>query len=169
MLADETTNVAGHEQLTVIIRYVHSGDIREQFIRFLQIEDLTGAGLANNILSVLHESGIDTNITKLVDQGYDGANSMSGEFRGAQAVVHQSHLVALYVHCAAHVLNFTISKASEVQLIRNSSGVMSQVIVFFRGSPKRTALLQRLTAISELHESGSKHLTLKLKKLCDTR
>ena len=42
----------------------------------------TDAGLANNILSVLHENGIDTNITKLVGQGYDGASSMSDEFRG---------------------------------------------------------------------------------------
>ena len=63
VLANETTDVAGHEQLTVVIRYVHSGDIREQFISFLQIEDLTGAGLANNILLVLHESGFNTNIT----------------------------------------------------------------------------------------------------------
>ena len=53
------------------------GEIREQFIHFLLIEDLTGAGLANNILSVLHESGHDTNITKLVDQVYDGASSMA--------------------------------------------------------------------------------------------
>ena len=52
MLADETTDVAGREQLTVAIRYVHSGDIPEQFIRFLQIDDLTGAGLADNTLSV---------------------------------------------------------------------------------------------------------------------
>ena len=94
---------------------------------------------------------------------------MSGEFRGVQAIVRLSHPVALYLHCAAHVLNLAISKASEVQIIRNSFGVMSQVIVFFRASPKRTALIQRLTAKSELHESGSKHLKLKLKKLRDTR
>ena len=109
-------------------------------------------------MSVLQESGIDTNITKLVGQGYDGASSMSGEFRGVQAIVRQSHPVALYVHCAARVLNLTIGKASEVQLIRNSFGVLSQVIVFFRASPKRTTLLERLTARSELNESGSKHL-----------
>ena len=52
MLADETTDVAGHKQLTVIIRGVHSGEIREQFIRFLQIEDLTSTVLENNRLSV---------------------------------------------------------------------------------------------------------------------
>ena len=91
---------------------------------------------------------------------------MSDEFQGVQAKVCQSHPVALYVHCAAHL---TISKAYEVQLIRNSFGVMSQVIVFIRASPKCTALLQRLTARSNLHESGSKHWKLQLNKLCDTR
>ena len=52
MLADETTDVAGHEQLTVNIRCVHSSEIRAQFIRFLKIEDLTGTVLENNRLSV---------------------------------------------------------------------------------------------------------------------
>lgn len=50
VLADETTNVAGHEQLTVVIRYVFENNIREQFIRFARADDLMGEGLAKQIM-----------------------------------------------------------------------------------------------------------------------
>ena len=84
----------------------------------------------------------------MIGQGYDGASSMSGVARGVQAIIRQSHPAACYVHCApyamcyvhcaAHALNLIISKASEVQAIRNAFGVMCEVVTFFRLSPKFT-------------------------------
>ena len=167
-MADETTDVAGHEQLTVVIRYVFENNIREQFICFARADDLTGEGLAQQIMSILHQSGI--NSSKMIGQGYDGASSMSGVACGVQAMIRQSHPAACYVHCAAHALNLTISKASEVQAIRNAFGVMCEVVTFFRLSPKRSRLLEQNILHGQSNEDPQVKSQVKhLKKLCDTR
>ena len=44
--------------------------------------DLTGKGLAAQLLSVLDAAGLDKN--DLVGQGYDGAAAMSGQQNGVQ-------------------------------------------------------------------------------------
>jgi len=36
VLADETTDIAGQEQLTLVVRYVYDKSIKEQFIRFMK-------------------------------------------------------------------------------------------------------------------------------------
>ncbi|KRZ73835.1 PiggyBac transposable element-derived protein 2 [Trichinella papuae] len=50
-------------------------DGKEEFIGFLEMIDLSGAGIARMILQKLHELGIDCSY--LVGQGYDGAAVMS--------------------------------------------------------------------------------------------
>ena len=80
VLADETTDAAGHEQLTVVIRYIFEGQIKKQFIRFMTMNDQSWDRFAKQILSILRQSGI--NVDKIIDQGYDGASAMSGQFRG---------------------------------------------------------------------------------------
>ena len=41
----------------------------------------------------------------MISQGYDGASFTSGKEKGVQAIVKESCLLAIYVHCLAHVLN----------------------------------------------------------------
>jgi hypothetical protein len=69
--------------LTVCLRYVTDRSIREQFLCFALAPDLTGSGLATQMLSILKQVGI-TNIKNMVGQGYDGAAAMSGEKNGVQ-------------------------------------------------------------------------------------
>lgn len=95
---------------------------------------------------------------------------MAGCARGVQAIIRQTHPAACYVHCAAHALNLTISKAAEVQAIRNAFGVMGEVVAFFRLSPKRTRLLENKILDAHSKEDPKVRSTVKhLKKLCDTR
>ncbi len=56
--------------------------IHEEFLDFARISDLTGKKLAESILGVLSESGLDLNF--LVGQGYDGAATMAGKIKGVQ-------------------------------------------------------------------------------------
>jgi len=87
-----------------------------------------------------------------------------------QAVIQQSHPAACYVHCAAHALNLTISKATEVQIIRNCFGIMSEVITFFRASSKRSTLLRHVIEEGNGKQINKHNITEKqLKRLCDTR
>lgn len=110
VLADETTDVSGKEQLSVCVRFYADGRICEDFLRFTSIHDLSGKAIATEIEKTLIECGLDPN--KLVGQGYDGASSMSGHFNGAQAELKKRYPTATYIHCAAHCLNLTLAKGT---------------------------------------------------------
>ncbi|XP_063240858.1 zinc finger protein 862-like [Bacillus rossius redtenbacheri] len=57
VLADETTDSSHSEQMSISIRYVdlesHPHAVREDFIKFVKVIDLTGTSLSNTIVSVL--------------------------------------------------------------------------------------------------------------------
>lgn len=63
VMADETTDISTCEQLTVCVRHVQmqSGQyiVREDFLGFSIVTDMTGAGLAKAILEHLQKAGID--------------------------------------------------------------------------------------------------------------
>ncbi len=56
--------------------------MKDVFLTFSKVVDLTGRGLADEILSILIDAGLDLNY--LVGQGYDGASAMSGKTNGVQ-------------------------------------------------------------------------------------
>ena len=57
--------------------------VRENFLVFIPVQDVTGEGLANTLLETLKNLGL--NLEKVRGQGYDGAATMSGAFNGVQA------------------------------------------------------------------------------------
>jgi len=99
----------------------------------------------------------------MVGQGYDGANNMSGHLKGVQTIIRDSYPRALYVHCAAHSLNLAVSKASNIQPIRNCLGIIEKMYSFFN-SPKRQNVL-----LNTIKESDLDPNVKSLKRLCATR
>lgn len=162
VLCDETTDVSHHEQLCLCVRFVDIKDsqhfIREEFLMFQAVTDLTGQGLADTILSALKGYGLD--VKNMVGQGYDGASAMSGCVNGVQAKVRQTAPLSVYVHCASHVLNLVLNTACSVPLIRNMFGVVSEVTNFINESAKR-----REIALSVQNDDFQRHLVT----LCETR
>jgi len=77
-------------------------NIREYFLKFLPVHDVSGKSLANLIITELKELNVEVN--NLRSQGYDGVTSMSGRFNGVAALIRKDHSSALYVHCIAHNL-----------------------------------------------------------------
>ncbi|CAH1966398.1 unnamed protein product [Acanthoscelides obtectus] len=81
VLADETADIAGHEQLSIGIRYVFEQNdkftLKEEFLGFVKLDRLNADSIASSILQFLEKSGL--NLDKLVGQGYDGCSTMSGE------------------------------------------------------------------------------------------
>ena len=57
---------------------------------------------------------VDIDATYMIGQGYDGASSMSGSVLGVQACIRQVCPSAVYVHCASHCLNLTISRSCDI-------------------------------------------------------
>lgn len=122
VLADETTDVAKLEQLTVCLRYLDGNSVREGFLGFVNITDLSGKGLVKTILQFLGDLKVD--MEGLVGQGYDGAAAMSGRLNGVQSIISEKYPSALYMHCASHCLNLTLTSSSTITDVRNTQGTI---------------------------------------------
>ncbi|XP_022177424.1 52 kDa repressor of the inhibitor of the protein kinase-like [Myzus persicae] len=162
VLADETTDIATKEQLTLCVRFIDNNNmVNESFLQFVIINSLTGNDLASAIINGLKSCGI--NCEYLIGQGYDGASNMSGKYKGVQAIVREEYPKAIYVHCAAHTLNLAVSKASNIQPIRNCLSIIEKLYDFFN-TPKRNNVL--LNCIKNANETPNAKT---LKRLCATR
>jgi hypothetical protein len=52
ILADETTDISTLEQLTLCVRYIDvDGNLNEDFLKFIEVENLTGSNLSSAILN----------------------------------------------------------------------------------------------------------------------
>uniref|UniRef100_A0A8C6WJK3 Zinc finger MYM-type protein 1 n=1 Tax=Neogobius melanostomus TaxID=47308 RepID=A0A8C6WJK3_9GOBI len=101
---DSTPDLSHTDQLTFIMRYVSpTGSIEERFVTFLPLTSHTGESIANSILLVLSDLGID--ISNCRGQCYDNASNMSGSYKGVQSRIRSINPLAEWVPCAAHTLN----------------------------------------------------------------
>ncbi|XP_057670539.1 zinc finger MYM-type protein 1-like [Diorhabda carinulata] len=134
VLADETQDVSRHEQLSLCLRYVDCSSgkalIREDFLEFVHVSDVTAAALASTIMQRLKSFGID--LKNLVGQGYDGAAVMSGRLKGVRTIITNKYPRAQFVHCAAHTLNLVLAHSCQIPAIRNCIGTIKSIINFFR-------------------------------------
>ncbi|KAL4120004.1 hypothetical protein QTP88_012752 [Uroleucon formosanum] len=162
ILADETTDVSNKEQLTLCVRYIDDqNNLCEDFLKYVNIDSLTGASLSSAILNGLTSCGVQCDF--LFGQGYDGASNMSGKFRGVQAIICEKYPQALYVHCAAHSLNLAVSTASSIPPIRNCLGILEKMYTFFN-TPKRSSVI-----LCEIDGCDFEPKVKSLKRLCATR
>lgn len=134
--------------------------INEKFLQFVPLESTTGEVLGEMLLKGLEECNLE--IKDLRGQGYDGASAMSGEVKGAQAVVQKRCPKTVYVHCASHSLNLAITNAAEVRSIRNFLAQLKKYGFF--NTPKRQNVLQ-----GKIEILAPKTKNQKLKQLCPTR
>lgn len=128
--------------MSISIRYVDfdSKAIREDFVKFLKVIDLSGEALGKTITEVIEHIGLS--LTNLRGQGYDGAANMSGKFKGTQAYILKYQPLATYIHCYSHCLNLVLVKACSVQPVRNTIGIVKEVTNFIRDSPKRIEIFK---------------------------
>ncbi|GBN47575.1 hypothetical protein AVEN_117031-1 [Araneus ventricosus] len=97
VLVDETNDISQIEQFSLCVRYVEDQKykIREDFLTFAPVYDVTGAGLANTVLDTLSILGLGLDLKKMRGQGYDGAATMRGQFKGVQASIKEKLPLAL--------------------------------------------------------------------------
>lgn len=115
-LADKTTDISNKEQMSLCVRYVRKKTVREDFLQFIEIHDMSGKGLADVISKSIASIRLKTKY--LTGQGCDGASSMSGRYNGVQKYVRDVHPGALYLHCSAHCLNLAIIFSCKISEIR---------------------------------------------------
>ena len=163
IMADEATS-HNDEQLSLCLRFVDEGkNIREEFIEFVHMDNVSGHSIATAILHSLDEKQLDA--THIRAQTYDGAAAMSSENVGVQKRIREVSPLAMYSHCAGHCLNLVIVHSCKIPLVRNTIDKMKEVCLFFNYSPKREGLLQSVISKEVLHAEKRKPLL----NLCATR
>ena len=93
ILADETADISGTEQLSIGVRFVDltpEPKIREEFLGFTPIIGPCDADhISQIILDQCAQYGLD--LSKLMGQGYDGCSTMAGKENGVQARIKREH------------------------------------------------------------------------------
>lgn len=163
MIADEATDVANDEQLSISLRFVCNNEPCERFVAFHEcMSGVTGSAIAQDILSKLSELQLKTQF--LCGQAYDGAGAMAGKSKGASAVILSKYPKALYTHCASHRLNLCIVNSCSIQEVSNMMQSADKISRFFSNSPKRQLHLE-----SWIDSTIPGEQRKKLKELCRTR
>lgn len=162
LLADETTDITGAEQLTVCIRYFDKKEcqLKECFLNFLKLDGTTGEKISTALLKEIKRLGLDLNYLR--GQGYDGAANMSGKYNGVQAIIKKKYPTAIFIHCVSHTLNLCLNAASRIPEIRNMFSMLAEICTFFRSSPKRNTILSNI-----FKENGKQ--SRRLHSYCETR
>ncbi|CAH1101982.1 unnamed protein product [Psylliodes chrysocephalus] len=148
ILADETADISGKEQLSVGIRYFdeETSNIEEVFLGFAELTALDAKSIATAINEFLTIEDLDPD--KCVGLGFDDCSTMSGKEGGVQASFRKKYIKALFFHCSSHKLNLVINDLNALPDIRNTVGTIKDIITFFRESVLRK-LIPNITKLCE--------------------
>ena len=128
VIADEVSDTANREELSLSLHFVFNGRVKEVFVDFVEVERITGQVLAQAILQWLSTHGLSR--ANIRSQCYDGASNMSGAVSGCKSIVQQEAPLALYVHCAAHRLNLAVVSAFNIQSFKNAESYVGEIARF---------------------------------------
>ena len=76
-------------------------------------------------------------------QGYDGAGTVAGKYKGTSSIISRQYPKALFVHCKSHLWNLCVAPPCEIELVRNMMEHVKSVSNFFNIHPKHCALLEQ--------------------------
>ncbi|KAL4113669.1 hypothetical protein QTP88_017248 [Uroleucon formosanum] len=158
IMADETSDVGHHEQMSVIIRYFDEEKCQpiEYFIGLQRLLSVTSEAIFNSLS--IQISNLNIEWKSVIAVCFDGASAMSGKFNGVQAKVKELNPNISYVHCYGHCLNLVLVDClgSKNRVIFDFFGCVQLIYSFIEGSPSRHAVLERI-----VQETNIKLKTLK--------
>ena len=93
VIADEVTDVANREELSIVLQYVLGSEIKEVFVDFVEVARITGEVLAQSIRQWLRVHGLS--LTGMRGQCNNGASNMSGARCGCISIVQQEAPLAM--------------------------------------------------------------------------
>ena len=112
LVADETSDVANQEQLSVSIRWVtRAHEINEDFIGFVHVPQTTSDTVTAAIKDVLICCALP--LAQCRGQSYDGASNMMGHLHGVATQIQAEETTAISVHCLAHSLNLCLQDVAK--------------------------------------------------------
>ena len=97
VIADEATDTANDEQLSISIRFVDCNSPCEKFLTFHECQSgVSGEAIADDVLTKLVEWQLQPQLLR--GQAYDGAGAMAGKTKGVAARIKSKHPKAVYTH-----------------------------------------------------------------------
>lgn len=151
ILADETSDIAGVEQLTLGVRFALFEDgkltLAEEFLGFVELKKFDAQSISEAILSKC--ASLNLNMEYCIGQGYDGCSVMSGKEGGVKTIIQRKYPNAHFVHCSSHRLNLVVNDLNNVSDVRNTIGTIKEIINFFRESNIRRQMLTSIPMFCE--------------------
>lgn len=123
--------------MSIIFRYVVDNKIEERFIGLFDVsKDKSAFGLSEILLTEIKNWNIGD---KLVCHTYNRAAVMAGQKNGVQAIIKQSYLKAMFIHCYAHQLNLVfLHGLKSIKSVKIFISDLTMFHIFFSKSPKRS-------------------------------
>ncbi|XP_060273622.1 zinc finger MYM-type protein 1 isoform X9 [Ovis aries] len=136
VICDETTDGATKGQFSVCVRYPQKTSkavlIKERFLGFVDVEEMTGTNLHRNIKAYLQQIGVD--LSKLRGQAYDSTSNWKGKFKKIAAEFKKEEPRALYLHCYTHCLDLAVIRfCKEVKELRSALNTLSSLFNTIHG------------------------------------
>ncbi|CAF1263221.1 unnamed protein product [Adineta ricciae] len=151
LMADECRDISGHQQLSIVIRFVRdlndrmasSTDVvKEYFLGFVPLEAFDAATLAQNIVEFLKQLNIP--LQSCICLCFDGASVTSGCHAGVHVHLRKFMPKAVYVHCSAHRLNLVISDTCKaVYYMLDYFSIVVNIYSFFTESGVTNAYFKK--------------------------
>ncbi|XP_012901570.1 zinc finger MYM-type protein 1 isoform X4 [Mustela putorius furo] len=159
IICDETTDSATKKQLSICVRYPQKMSkavlIKERFLGFIDIEEMTGTDLHGTIKTYLQQIGVDLN--KICGQAYDSTTNLRGQFNKIAAEFKKEEPRALYVHCYAHFLDLTvITFCKEVKELRSALNTLNSLFNTIHMTGEMSAKFQNIFKLSQ-NKTCKKH------------
>lgn len=124
LIIDECKDKAGHEQLSLCVRFCSSSVPKERFLGLIRLsEDFSAAAIAEKVLpflSILSSDAVFVGLTT------DGASVLFGVNSGVATRLRSVYPCIVNIHCTAHRLNLVIGKLA-IQVFPSTMGVLKQL------------------------------------------
>ncbi|XP_066231912.1 zinc finger MYM-type protein 1 isoform X2 [Saccopteryx leptura] len=161
IICDEATYNATKEQLSVCVRYPHKTSkailIKERFLGFIDVEEMTGTNLHRTITAYLQKIGVDVN--KIRGQAYDSSTNLRIKFNESAAEFKKEEPRALYIHCYAHFFDLAVIRfCKEVKELRNALNTLSSLFNTIHMSEEMSTHFQKICKLSQ-NKTCKKHLS----------
>uniref|UniRef100_A0A8C0XFZ9 TRASH domain-containing protein n=1 Tax=Castor canadensis TaxID=51338 RepID=A0A8C0XFZ9_CASCN len=152
IICDETTDNASKGQLSVCVRYPQKTSkavlIKERFLGFVDIEDMTGSLLHKSIKIYLQQIGVDFN--KISGQAYDSTTNLRIKFNKIAAEFKKEEPRALYTHCYAHFFELAVIRfCKEVKELRGALNTLTSLFNIIHMSGEMLANFQNICKVSQ--------------------
>ncbi len=89
LIADESTDSASKEELSVCARWLHDGKVVEHFLGIIHVRETTAKSISDHLIVFL--KSLNISLTKLWGLGFDGASNMLGHRSGVQRRLKYIH------------------------------------------------------------------------------